>query len=169
MASKQRHESKAKLPSEQLTYYTLFQVLSRSKYGLERAAFITCQWHFLMKPSFVCLMAPGLHLSLASQCRDMQHSPCQLSFGGGTRSTLPRACTSFCMLWNPCNNTTVKHGLLHSAGWVFLAGRKHATASVPQLPNVARTGSVTYVCCRECGVGVRLCSSTAGVGFSCLS
>ncbi|KAI9545951.1 hypothetical protein NQZ68_032033 [Dissostichus eleginoides] len=29
---------------------------------------------------------------------------------------------------------------------MFLAGRKHATASVPQLPNVARTGSVTYVC-----------------------
>lgn len=27
------------------------------------AAFITCRQHVLMKPSFVCLIAPGLHLS----------------------------------------------------------------------------------------------------------
>lgn len=106
-----------------------------------------------MKPSFVCLMAPALHLSLASQCGDTRHSPCQLWFADreGITSDLTRfvcvcVCLSFCMLWNSCSSTTVQHGPLHSAYWVFLAKRKRATASVAQLPNVARTGSVTYVC-----------------------
>lgn len=101
-----------------------------------------------MKLSFVCLMAPGLHLSLASQRRDTRHSPCQLSFAdreGITSDLTPCMCVSFRMLWNSCRNTTVQHGPSHSAGWLSLAKRKRATASVPQLPSVARTGSVTYV------------------------
>ncbi len=53
---------------------------------------------------------------------------------------------SFYMLWNSCSNTTVRHGPLHLAGWVLLSKRKRATATAPQLPNAARTGSVTYVC-----------------------
>lgn len=69
----------------------LHRFLSGSKHGLKRATFITCQWHVLMKPSFVCLMAPGLHLSLARQCGDTQRSPCRLSFADrGGISPTPR-------------------------------------------------------------------------------
>lgn len=170
-------KKKTNLPSEQPTYHLppLFQFLSRSKYGSERAAFITCQWHVLMKPSFVCLIAPVLHLSFASQCRDSQHSPCQLLFTdreGITFDLTPRVrvCVSFHTLWNPCNITTVKHGLLHSAGWV-LCGQEKAChclrATVPQC-GLDRECDIC-LCCQECGVGVRLCSSTAGAGLSSFS
>lgn len=62
-----------------------------------------------MKPSFVCLMAPELHLSCASHCRDAQHSPCQLLFADRETITSDlnpeRVSLCTCMLWNRCRET----------------------------------------------------------------
>lgn len=94
----------------------IFQVLSRSKYGSKRAAFITRQWHILMKPSFVCLMAPGLHLSLEMWRTDTPRSPCQLWFGdegdgsrGQSRFDLTW-CGALFMLGSSCENMADWHG-----------------------------------------------------------
>lgn len=56
----------------------------------------------------------------------------------------PECVSLFACCENPA--TALRWDLLHSARWAFVARRKHATASVPQFPNVAWTGSVTYVC-----------------------
>lgn len=76
-----------------------------------------------MKLSFVCLMAPELHLSCASHCRDAQHSPCQLLFAD--RETITSDLNpNVCLFAHACcENAVVKHGLF---GWPRVCGQEKA-------------------------------------------
>lgn len=100
---------------------------------LERAAFITCQWHILMMPSFVCLMAPGLHLSLARQCRDIAETL--------QRRTWPSLADMMRVSFLTRYEVTPWHH--NDAIWLLVLGQ--LAALEPNLPGVARTERRTYV------------------------
>lgn len=130
-----------------------------------------------MKPSFVCLMAPGLHLSLASRRKEARHSPCQLWFDdrGGGRCARPY------LVWDSfaCCEIAVTTLLCDMASWtglsvrrVCLAWRKRATTprwrAVTYVRVVVHVGWVWVFAVRQLELDL-LCSLRGALYGSCVN